>query len=92
MTVEPEQLKVNEDVDVRAWVRLGELNRKMVVQLYYGSLDSRQNILDGGTIDMLHCCPDDKASEGNVHEFLRHAQLRDDRPARRHGPRAAQPQ
>ncbi len=70
VTVEPEQLKVNEDVDVRAWVRLGELKPEdVVVQLYYGSLDSRQNILDGGTIDMLHCCPDDKASEGNVHEF-----------------------
>jgi len=70
VTVEPEQLKVNEDIDVRAWVRLGALKPEdVLVQLFYGSLDSRDNIVEGHTIDMLHCCPDNQASDGNVHEF-----------------------
>ncbi len=72
--VEPERLKVNEEVAVHAWVNLGQLEPKDVtVQLYYGSLDSRGAIVAGETLDMSHCNTEEKVI-GNVHEFM--AQLR----------------
>lgn len=65
--VEPEHLKVNENVTVRAWVDLGTLTPQDVsVQLYYGALDSRGQIVAGETIDMQYGSTDDG---GTVHEF-----------------------
>ena len=70
--VEPQQLKVNEEIHVRAWVHLGALEPEDVtVQLYYGPLDSKDQIVAGETLDMQHCCPDQAAGPGhNVHEFF----------------------
>ena len=69
--IEPEHPKVNEDLNVRAWVNLGKLKPEDVtVQLYYGPLDSRDNIIGGETLDMEHCCPDKGISSRNVHEFF----------------------
>lgn len=71
VAVDPSQIKVNEDVCVRAWVDLGELTPDDVtVQLYYGLLDSRGQILAGETIDMNYCCPDGSDERKNVHEFV----------------------
>ncbi|HEX3052086.1 MAG TPA: alpha-glucan family phosphorylase [Aggregatilineaceae bacterium] len=70
-TVKPTHLKVNEDHTVSAWVKLGTLQPKDVtVQLYYGSLDSRGEIVGGETIDMEHCCPEDDGKPKAVHEFV----------------------
>ncbi|MBI5960433.1 MAG: alpha-glucan family phosphorylase [Chloroflexi bacterium] len=70
--VEPELLKVNEEIHVRAWVDLGVLEPKdVLVQLYYGTLDSRDQIVAGETLDMEYCCADQKATATrNVHEFF----------------------
>jgi starch phosphorylase len=69
--VEPEQLKVNEDIHVRAWVDLGPLEPgDVTVQLYYGTLDSRDQIVAGEALDMQHCCQDEKNTARNVHEFF----------------------
>jgi starch phosphorylase len=41
------------------------------VQLYYGTLDSRGEIVAGDAIDMEHCCPDQRGpTNKNVHEFF----------------------
>jgi len=69
--VEPEELKVNEDIHVRAWVDLGPLDPSDVtVQLYYGTLDSRDQIVAGEALDMQHCCQDENDTVRNVHEFF----------------------
>jgi hypothetical protein len=39
------------------------------VQLYYGPLDSRGEIVVGETLDMEHCCPENPPQSRNVHEF-----------------------
>jgi glycogen phosphorylase len=70
VAVEPKELKVNQDVTVRAWVDLGALTPEDVnVQLYFGTLDSRGDIVAGEALHMDHCCPDDNGGKGNVHEF-----------------------
>ncbi len=71
--VEPQQLKVDQDIYVRTWVDLGALKPEDVsVQLYYGSLDSRDRIVAGETQEMGYCCPSGdgaKVKGMNVHEF-----------------------
>ncbi len=68
--VEPQQLTVRDEISVRAFVDLGALEPEDVtVQLYYGSLDSRGEIVVGETMDMEHCCPENPPKSGNVHEF-----------------------
>ena len=68
--VEPQQLAVNEDILVRAFIDLDSLKPEdVVVQLYYGSLDSRGEVLVGETLDMEHCCPEKGEQKRNVHEF-----------------------
>ena len=68
--VEPQQLTVRDEISVRAFVDLGALKPEDVtVQLYYGSLDSRGEIVVGETMDMEHCCPENPPKAGNVHEF-----------------------
>ncbi len=68
--VEPQQLTVRDEISVRAFVDLGALKPEDVtVQLYYGSLDSRGEIVVGETMDMQHCCPENPPKSGNVHEF-----------------------
>jgi starch phosphorylase len=69
--VEPEHLKVNDDLTVCTWVDLGALAPEDVtVQLYYGPLDSRGQILVGETIDMEYCCPEAISSNGKAHKFV----------------------
>ncbi|NDJ78094.1 MAG: glycosyltransferase family 1 protein [Chloroflexi bacterium] len=73
VTVEPQQdLKVGETMTVRAWIDLGALVPEDVsVQLYYGALDSRGQIVAGDTRDMEHCCPEEGGGKKkNVHEFF----------------------
>jgi starch phosphorylase len=66
--VEPQALKVNEEISVRAWIDLGALTPgDVTVQLYYGSLDSRGEIVAGEAIDMEYCCPEDGS---HLHEFF----------------------
>ncbi len=66
----PKNLKVEQDIHVRAWVDLGKLTPEDVtVQLYYGSLDSRSRIIAGETLEMNHCCKDESAKGRNQHEF-----------------------
>jgi starch phosphorylase len=68
--IEPEHLKVNDDITIRAWVGLGTLAPgDVMVQLYYGALDGRGMIVAGETLDMEHCCPDNGKTK-NVHEFV----------------------
>lgn len=68
--VEPTELKVNEEVMIRVWVDLGPLQPEDVnVQLYYGSLDSRDQIVAGEAIDMEYCCPDQSGQNEPTHEF-----------------------
>ncbi|GAB4410281.1 MAG: glycosyltransferase family 1 protein [Anaerolineae bacterium] len=68
--VEPQQLTVRDDISVRAFVDLGALKPEDVrVQLYYGPLDSRGEIVVGETLDMEHCCPENPPQSRNVHEF-----------------------
>ena len=68
--VEPNTIKVNEELTVRAWVSLGTLKPEDVrVQLYYGPLDSRGQIVAGESTAMEHCCPAEGAGSDNVHEF-----------------------
>lgn len=72
VNIEPDQIKVEEDIHVHAWIDLGKLAPEDVtVQLYYGTLDSRDEIIAGETLDMGYCCPDgDGTYPGkNVHEF-----------------------
>ncbi|WP_174556054.1 alpha-glucan family phosphorylase [Aggregatilinea lenta] len=67
--VKPEQIKVNEDLNVQAWVNLGALKPEDVeVQVYYGPLDSRGQIVAGEALDMQYCGPDGNGRK-NVHEF-----------------------
>jgi starch phosphorylase len=68
--VEPEQLKVNDELTVRAWLSLGDLNPgDVIVQLYYGMLDSRGEIIGGETLDME--CSGAPCEDGDdVHEFI----------------------
>jgi starch phosphorylase len=69
--VEPQQLTVKDDISVRAFIDLGVLQPEdVIVQLYYGSLDSRGEILVGETMDMTHCCPEEGEHSRNMHEFF----------------------
>jgi starch phosphorylase len=72
VTIESDQIKVNQDLQVRAWVDLGPFEPEDVtVQLYYGTLDSRGEIVAGEAIDMEHCCLDQSgATTRNIHEFF----------------------
>ncbi|MBN1564715.1 MAG: alpha-glucan family phosphorylase [Anaerolineae bacterium] len=66
--VEPEALKVNEEITVRAWIDLGQLAPEdVIVQLYYGSLDSRGQIVAGEAITMDYCRLEDGS---NLHQFI----------------------
>ena len=66
--VTPDKIKVDEEIQVRAWVNLGSLSPDDVtVQLYYGPMDTRGEIVAGETLDMTHCCP--APSKDGVHEF-----------------------
>lgn len=68
--VEPQRLTVKDEINVRAYVDLGALKPEdVVVQLYYGSLDSRGEIVAGEAVDMEHCCPEDRNPSRNTHEF-----------------------
>jgi starch phosphorylase len=69
--IEPEQIKVNEEISVQSWVNLGTLEPEDVtIQLYYGSLDSRDQIVAGETLDMEHCGQAEESNPGrNVHLF-----------------------
>lgn len=68
--VEPQQLTVRDEISVRAFVDLGTLKPEDVtVQLYYGALDSRGEIVVGEAMDMQHCCPENPGQSRNVHEF-----------------------
>lgn len=68
--VEPQQLTVRDEISVHAFVDLGALRPEDVtVQLYYGALDSRGEIVVGETMDMQHCCPENPGQPRNVHEF-----------------------
>jgi len=70
VVVEPQRLTVNDDISVRAFIDLGALQPEDVsVQLYYGSLDSRGEILVGETMDMTHRSPDEGEHSRNSHEF-----------------------
>ena len=70
VTVEPQHLKVQDDMHVSAIINLGALTPDDVtVQLYYGPLDSRGQIIAGDTLDMSYCCPENKNNPNNVHEF-----------------------
>ncbi len=67
--VKPEQIKVNEDLNIQAWVDLGSLKPEDVqVQAYYGPLDSRGQLMAGEALDMKYCGPDSDGRK-NVHEF-----------------------
>ncbi len=67
--VTPDKIKVDEEIRVRAWVNLGSLTpQDVTVQLYYGPLDTRGEILAGETLDMVHCCPAE--AQAGVHEFV----------------------
>ncbi len=69
--VPPDQLKVGEEITVRAWVDLGKLAPEDVtVQVYFGGLDSRDNIIAGDAVDMEHCCPENDNPKTSVHEFV----------------------
>lgn len=68
--VEPDQIKVDQEIYVRAWLDLGKLEPgDVTVQLYYGALDSRDSIVAGETLDMAYCCPTEGSKSGTVHEF-----------------------
>ena len=57
-------LKVGDKLEIKATVELGSLQPDQVtVQVYYGGLDSRGNITNGGTVDMT---PDKKADGGRT--------------------------
>ncbi|MBN1679788.1 MAG: alpha-glucan family phosphorylase [Anaerolineae bacterium] len=69
VVIEPETLKVDEELTVHAWVKLGKLKPGDVsVQLYYGALDTRGQIVVGETRDMTCCSDGDQ--ESDVHEFM----------------------
>ncbi|MBN2304469.1 MAG: alpha-glucan family phosphorylase [Anaerolineae bacterium] len=62
-----QELKVDEEMTVRAWVRLGKLTPEDVkVQVYSGELDSRDDIVAGEAVDMDPCSLDGKQG---VYEF-----------------------
>jgi len=68
--VQPEQIKVDEPLTVRAWVELGALTPDDVaVQLYFGPLDSREQISAGETLAMQYCCNDKDGGGKTVYEF-----------------------
>ena len=49
-----EQLKVGDDLEVHAWIKLGPLSPDEVkVQLYYGRLDTEGMIAEGEAVDMI---------------------------------------
>ncbi len=49
-----EQLRVGDDLEVHAWVNLGQLSPDEVkVQLYYGRLDTEGMIAEGEAVDMI---------------------------------------
>lgn len=57
------ELKIGAEQEVRAWVSLGDLTpQDVTVQLYYGTLDTHGEIMDGETIDMTPLAPE-KTSE-----------------------------
>jgi starch phosphorylase len=69
--INPDHLRVGDELNVHAWVSLGSLSpQDVTVQLYYGALDSRGEILAGDTLDMEYCCPDKETTPANVHEFV----------------------
>ncbi len=62
-----EELKVGDDLNVRAWVNLGTLTPDEVrVQLYFGRLDTKGLIEDGSAVDMVP----NGTREDNTYEFL----------------------
>lgn len=70
VTIEPKQIKVQDDLHVTAWVNLGALSPEDVtVQIYYGWLDSRGQIIAGEGAEMDYCCPAEGSTGANVHQF-----------------------
>ena len=68
--VTPQQVKVGDDLTVRALVDLGALEPNDVnVQIYYGTLDSRNQLIAGEAVNMKHCGKANGASDETVHEF-----------------------
>ncbi len=68
--VAPQQVKVGDELTIRALVDLGELEPSDVsVQIYYGSIDSRNHLVAGEALNMNYCGKANGASSEAVHEF-----------------------
>lgn len=60
-------IKVGDDMNIKAWINLGELNAEdVVVQMYHGPIDQYGNIVEGEVIDMR---PDSSAKKGSEKLF-----------------------